>query len=152
VHHDCSSLYVRAVTEEDLEEIYRIETEGFDNPYPLQYLALLASLTDYYLVAECAGKVVGFIIAVKVDLDICHVLSIAVEKSYRRRGVGSILLQSVLHLCCEDGARAAMLEVAHTNYAAQSFYTVNDFHYTTVLPHYYGSGRHAIIMASTRPC
>jgi ribosomal-protein-alanine N-acetyltransferase len=143
---------VRTATRKDIEKIYSIEVASFAKPYPLPYLELLLSLTDYYLVADMCGNIVGYVIGVIVDKSVCHILSIAVHPAHRRCKYGSVLLQSILELCCRGGATTAMLEVEYTNFSAQLFYHSHGFVEATMLPDYYGPKRHGLVMVSLKPC
>ncbi len=147
----CSAPRIRRVRRQDLEAIYAIERSVFEKPYPPAYLELLSMLTDHFLVATCSGQVAGYAVAVIVEENVCHVLSIAVAPGFQGHGIGSRLLRSLLRGCCSGGAATAMLEVNYVNYRAQRFYVRHGFFYLTMLPRYYGKD-HAIIMLNPEPC
>lgn len=138
---------IRRAEENDIDKLYAIELKSFDNPYPEVYLRILFNLTPYFFVASCNGTVAGYIIAVPQEHSICHILSIAVDPSYRRKGIGTTLLSRALEECENSGYKIALLEVEYTNFPAQRLYVSQGFRYVTGLPNYYGSHRHALIMA-----
>jgi len=55
-------------------------------------------------------------------VDEAHVTSIAVRESYRRRGIGELLLMSAIDLGMQRNARVVSLEVRVSNLGAQALY------------------------------
>ncbi|ABM80744.1 GNAT family N-acetyltransferase [Hyperthermus butylicus] len=140
---------VRPVERRELGQVYAIERESFDQPYSLWYLELLLSLSggEYFLVSVANDdSITGYIVAVPIGENVCHIASIAVKKACRRQRVATCLLQSLFELCIEDGRRIFVLEVEHTNMPALRLYRTNCFHPLRVIPNYYGPGRHALVM------
>ncbi|KSW11945.1 hypothetical protein CF15_03905 [Pyrodictium occultum] len=142
---------------DELDEVYRIEAESFDQPYPRWYLDLLYGLSggEYFLVSQGSeGRITGYIIGIPLSSGACHIASIAVEKRCRRRGVGTALLQSLVEVCSSRGYSSFVLEVEAGNYPAQSLYARSSFKPVMIVPDYYGEGRHAVVMAllGERPC
>ncbi len=144
-----AGLLVRTAEPRDLQRVYAIEVAAFTNPYSPLYLRLLLELAgDLFLVAEEYGEVTGYVIALPRRHGVCHIVSIAVDPRWRRRGVGKVLLHSIMYLCEEKGLKAFMLEVEHTNHAAQALYLSSGFKPVAMVPNYYGAGRHAVVMAA----
>ncbi|HIQ23864.1 MAG TPA: GNAT family N-acetyltransferase [Pyrodictium delaneyi] len=148
---------VRAAEPSDLDEVFRIEVESFDKPYPRWYLDLLYGLSggEYFLVSESAdGRITGYIVGIPLSDNACHIASIAVVKECRRRKVGTVLLQSLMELCSSNGYSSFVLEVDTCNYSAQSLYISNMFRPIMFMPNYYSWGRHALMMAliGGQPC
>jgi ribosomal-protein-alanine N-acetyltransferase len=56
-----------------------------------------------------------------------HITNIAVRESYRRRGIGELLLISLIELSLELGAQLVTLEVRASNTTAQSLYAKYSF-------------------------
>ena len=140
---------VRQVERRELGQVYAIELESFDQPYSLWYLELLLSLSGgkYFLVSVASNdNITGYIAAVPIGENVCHIASIAVKKVCRRQRVATCLLQSLFELCVEDGRRIFILEVEHTNMPALRLYRANCFKPLRVIPNYYGPGRHALAM------
>jgi ribosomal-protein-alanine N-acetyltransferase len=143
-----ASILVRRPRRGDLPRVVEIENLSFADPWtPAALRSELAC--DYLrrpLVAEAEGTVVGYLMAWSV-VEILHVLNIAADPAWRRRGVGRALL-----LAAADEARAAglervTLEVRRTNRAARDFYLRFGFVETGVRKGYYvDDGDDAIIM------
>ena len=142
-------LIVRTANKDDLPHVYAIEVSSFDKPYPYPYLEILLNLApDFFLVAECEKSIVGYVIALPRSDGSCHIVSIAVAPVHRRRGIGAVLLQSIMHTCSCRGYRRYVLEVEYTNVAAKRLYEKNGFKPLRNVANYYGPGRHAEVMVA----
>lgn len=140
---------VRPVGRDELGAVYAIELASFDNPYPYWYLEFLHALSgDLFLGAYRDGELAGYIIALPAKGSACHVASLAVSPGYRRRSVGSMLLQSVMEICCSQGRPVLFLEVAVDNHPAQMLYIKSGFKVYKAVKDYYGKGRHALRMVA----
>jgi len=121
---------------------------SFKNPYPYWYLEVLLALSDkYFLIAE-DKTILGYIIGIPLQNHVCHIASIAVDPTVRRRKIGSMLIQSLLYVCNSEGYDVFTLEVEYRNYAAQLFYVKNGFSPFFLLPDHYGLGKHAMVMVN----
>lgn len=140
-------IVVRTARKDDLVYVYNIEVASFDNPYPYPYLEILFNLApEYFLVAECREGIVGYVSALVRTDGRCHIVSIAVDPSHREKKIGSILLQSIMHICSCNGYRRYILEVEYTNTPAKRLYESNGFKTIGSIADYYGPGRHADVM------
>ena len=92
--------------------------------------------------------VVGFI-GIWVMADEAHITSIAVRETYRRRGIGELLVISMIDLATELKARLMSLEVRVSNTAAQSLYHKYDFTQVGVRRAYYSDNREDGVLMST---
>ena len=66
-------------------------------------------------------RILGFV-AIWFMANEAHIANIAVREAHRQRGVGELLLISVIKLAIEHNARFITLEVRFTNKAAQALY------------------------------
>jgi ribosomal-protein-alanine acetyltransferase len=134
---------VRTASIHDLDSLYAIEKACFETEaFTRQQIASL--LTDYdsiTLVASESERVVGFIIGslyVERSSLVGHVLTIDVLPGFRRRKIGTELLQEIEKLFKEKGARACRLEVREDNHAALSLYHKSGYKPIAKLENYYG--------------
>jgi len=131
----------------DLHAIARLERESFADPWPRE--ALLAELqVDRLrrpLVAENDGTVVGFLMAWSVA-DELHVINLAVDEAWRRRGIGTRLLAAAFAAGRDEGCVLATLEVRAGNLPALAFYERHGFLQAGLRRHYYQDGEDAVIM------
>ncbi|AAK40442.1 ribosomal-protein-alanine N-acetyltransferase [Saccharolobus solfataricus] len=134
-------------TEADLDQIFQIETESFEDPYPYSLLrAYLFLANKLYLVAKQREKVVGYIIGIIQYGYRGHIVSIAVEPIYRKQGIGAKLLNEIEERFKLNGARYSYLEVNTNNLSAISFYRANGYLIMYVRKNYYGRDKHAFVM------
>jgi ribosomal-protein-alanine N-acetyltransferase len=131
----------------DLHAIAQLERASFADPWPRE--ALLAELqVDRLrrpLVAENDGTVVGFLMAWSVA-DELHIINIAVHEAWRRRGIGTRLLEAAIDAGRGEGSVMATLEVRAGNLPARAFYQRHGFLETGLRRRYYQDGEDAVIM------
>ncbi len=144
-----SSIKVRDATINDLEEIQRIERLSFKYPYPTYYMkALLEGLADFFLVAEIKpkGGIIGYVVARIERNSMGHIISIAVDPSWRNRGIGSLLMKEAIKKLKDVGCSIVFLEVRVSNAPAISLYKKLGFKITERIVGYYRDGEDAFIM------
>ncbi|MCL4508189.1 MAG: ribosomal protein S18-alanine N-acetyltransferase [Chloroflexi bacterium] len=79
--------------------------------------------------------------------DQAHITTIAVRQSYRRHGVGELLLTGIFDITYNIGSEAVTLEVRKSNTGAQRLYIKYGFHQVGIRPRYYSDNNEdAIIM------
>lgn len=128
----------------NLDRLYEIETECFkQEAFGRQQIAHL--LTDYNsvsLIARMDGEIAGFIIGmIYADRNafVGHILTIDVSPLYRRKGIGSQLLQEIEKLFMEKGVKTCHLEVREHNLAALRLYEKSGYRKVNKLKNYYGN-------------
>jgi len=89
-------MIIRDVRMWELRKIEELEREIFElDAYPYEYLYYLFWNSDYFKVAVDNDEIIGYIIGEIVG-DSSHIITIAVVEGYRRRGIGSNLLNSFI--------------------------------------------------------
>ena len=79
--------------------------------------------------------------------DEAHVTTIAVHPDYRGRGVGELMLSTLIRIAGDVGARMVTLEVRVSNHVAQNLYRKYGFHEAGVRRRYYSDNHEdALIM------
>ncbi len=142
-----SDVIIRTATYRDLDNIYRIEVESFKIPYPRKYLAVLLALSgDLFIVAENNSKVIGYAVGVLRYGNVGHVISIAVSKEWRRKGVGTKLMLELERRFKERSMSTAMLEVRVSNKAAIKLYEKLGYKIADRIRRYYPDGEDAYLM------
>ncbi|NOZ77480.1 MAG: ribosomal protein S18-alanine N-acetyltransferase [Euryarchaeota archaeon] len=91
------------------------------------------------------GLVVGYVIA-RTVVDRGHVMAIAVDPPFRKRGIGSALMERTLAVMSEMNARAIWLEVRVSNTGARSFYKKLGFVEKRIISGYYSDGEDAVVL------
>ena len=103
------------------------------------------SPNSYYIVAKLQDKIVGFA-GIKVMFDEADIMNIAVRKDFRNQGIGSLLLENLIHLTEElTNINFITLEVMDENYSAIHLYQKFNFEKCGIRKNYY-KGKNAIIM------
>ena len=139
---------VRLAEESDLPSIYRIELESFRDPYPYSlFVWLLQNCSRFFLVAEENGLVVGYAVACVEPEATGHVVSIAVAKKHRRKGIGKALLEELIKRMKEAGLKKDILEVRVSNEPAIRLYEKLGFRAIKRLKSYYSDGEDGWLMS-----
>jgi ribosomal-protein-alanine acetyltransferase len=119
-----------------LEEAYKIECEV--NPSPWKYETFLSSFEVGHkgLICKHNGEIIGFIIFSPISPE-AHILSISVIKKIQSKGVGSLLLRSMLDQCKAMNYKKIFLEVRTSNLQAINFYQKFGFIKDAIRDNYY---------------
>jgi len=140
-------LGIRGATQDDVDEIYRIERACFKDPYPRGLLKAFLYVPGTYLVAEVDGVIVGYIIGILRYETVGHIVSIAVVRESRRHGIGKRLMEDVIGQLRSMGVNLVKLEVRESNQEAISLYERMGFQYEEKMEGYYADGESAISMS-----
>ena len=120
----------------DIEEAYKIELEV--NPSPWKYETFLSSFEVGHkgLICKNDNKTIGFIIFSPISPE-AHILSISVSKEMQSKGVGTLLLKSMLDQCKAMNYKKIFLEVRLSNVKAINFYEKFGFTKDAIRNNYY---------------
>jgi ribosomal-protein-alanine N-acetyltransferase len=144
--HEASRAELRPMREEDLPEVWEIDSESLARPWTRAiWQGELRSPFGSYLVAESGGEVVGYV-GIKHTADELHVMNIAVRPESRRGGLARRLLLAAISGHPE--ARIMYLEVRPSNAPARALYEALGFSTIGRRPRYYGD-EDALIMSLT---
>jgi ribosomal-protein-alanine N-acetyltransferase len=145
---ETTGITVRTPRLEDLPAVVAMENRCFSDPWTQQALEqeLLPDRLRLPLVAEVAGKAVGYLMAWKI-IDQLHILNIAADPDCRRQGVGTALLRAAAAKALKMRMIEITLEVRDSNNEAQAFYLRHGFVARGRRSGYYAdNGEDAIIM------
>lgn len=122
----------------DLEAVLAIEEASFTQSWSRHSFQseLERNRLARYLVARRHGRLVGYG-GIWIVLDEAHLTTLAVEKGFRREGIGSALLCALLDQAVEAGACRMTLEVRPSNLAARHLYESFGFTVRGVRKKYY---------------
>ena len=93
-------------------------------------------------------KIVGFA-GFWIMAGEAHIISIAARASYRGRGVGELILASLIDLARTLGADIVTLEARVSNFVAQNLYLKYGFKKVGVRPGYYTDNREDAVIMTT---
>ena len=128
---------IKRATVSDVNSINNIE-----NNLPKRILSFDDIINDisnpntYYFIAQTNDLPIGYI-SVKNMIDHIDIISIAVEEKYRKKRIGTILLNRVFVLAKELNISSIYLEVRVSNKSAINFYEKNGFNLITTRKNYY---------------
>ncbi|MBI2126273.1 MAG: ribosomal protein S18-alanine N-acetyltransferase [Thaumarchaeota archaeon] len=135
---------IRQFDAKDLADILQIEKISFSHPYNKStFLHLLSAYNTGFLVAEHDGKVIGYIIYSADHSG--AIVSIAVNSTERRKGIGSKLLREAISELISR-VKTIELQVSANNIDASVFYSKHGFKPSGIMKNYYPDGSDAILM------
>jgi ribosomal-protein-alanine N-acetyltransferase len=82
------------------------------------------------------SKILGFVIFSPINPE-AHILSISVRKKMQSKGIGTLLLQSMLEQCKAMNYKKILLEVRVSNTLAINFYEKFGFSKDAIRDNYY---------------
>jgi ribosomal-protein-alanine N-acetyltransferase len=142
---------------EDLESVIQVNEKELPEDYPFFfYKSILDNYPESFLVAcNRKGKVIGYVMwrvekipsidNLKLE-NKGHLVSIAVSKKYRKRGVASSLLTQSMEEIKKYNIDEFVLEVRVTNYTAIGLYKKFKFSTQSIKSKYYRDGENAYYM------
>jgi ribosomal-protein-alanine N-acetyltransferase len=132
----------------EINEILEIERNAFEKKeaFPKEYfLELSKKWPDGFLVAKLDKEIVGYAIGEK-SKDSGLIVSVAVKKEWRRRGIGRRLVEKLLENFKKEGMKIVFLHVREENRDAINFYQALGFKIIELVENYYSNGENAYLM------
>jgi [ribosomal protein S18]-alanine N-acetyltransferase len=144
-----NGLEFRPLEVRDLAAVEGIERRSYPTPWSRSMFAgEIAKPSSICLGAFEAdtGVLLGYLIISRY-VDAWHVMNVAVEPEYRRRGIATELLDRLFELTADDGRRGYTLEVRVSNTQAIALYEGLGFQSRGIRRGYYTDNREdALIM------
>ena len=141
------AVQIRTLRLSDLEDVELIEQRSYRTPWSRSMFASeLAKPTSICLGAVEGTRLVGYVINSRY-VDAWHVMNVAVDPEYQRRGIATRLLERLFELTADDERRGYTLEVRVSNLEAIALYERLGFERRGVRRGYYTDNREdALIM------
>lgn len=140
-------MLIREFVPSDVKRVLEIEVMSFDQSYGFNMFMKLHEMGIGFLVAEKEGYVVGYVLFwIKHERE-GHIISIAVDKNYKRLKIGTKLLSHAIMILAQCRAERITLEVNENNRGAIEFYREFNFEVDRVVPGYYSSDEGAMVMS-----
>jgi [ribosomal protein S18]-alanine N-acetyltransferase len=141
------AIEIRRISIGDLPEIEEIERRAYKTPWSRSMFASeLAKGTSICLGAFEGDQLVGYIVNSRY-VDAWHVMNVAVDPDFQRRGIATRLLERLFELTDEDDGRGYTLEVRISNREAIRLYEKLGFERHGIRRGYYTDNREdALIM------
>ncbi|MDR7002713.1 ribosomal protein S18-alanine N-acetyltransferase [Neobacillus niacini] len=142
------SFVFRYMREEDIDQILEVEHASFSTPWSREafYNELNNNKFAVYIVLEEYDKIIGYCGA-WIVIDEAHITNIAILPEYRGKKLGEALMQKMMSVAREMGAKSMTLEVRVTNQIAQSLYRKFGFQNGGIRKNYYSDNQEdALVM------
>ena len=110
----------------DLKEAYEIEKKTNPSPWSKENFFSSYEVGHKSLVCRIDNKIIGFIIFSVIKKEI-HLLNIAVHTEHQKKGIGSLLMETMLKQASVMGVSKVYLEVRSKNEKAILFYKKYNF-------------------------
>jgi [ribosomal protein S18]-alanine N-acetyltransferase len=140
-------MLIREFKRPDIKRVLDIERASFSDPYPANILIDIYNLGAGFLVAQENNRIIGYIIFWIKYEDEGHIISIAVDKNFRRLEVGSKLVETSIESFRKFNLNRIKLEVRVGNTGARKFYSKIGFEEEKVVEEYYEDLEDAVIMS-----
>jgi [ribosomal protein S18]-alanine N-acetyltransferase len=142
---------ISSMDETHIDALLSIETSAFRNPWgKLSFLDEIANQYSYSYVLTFPHKTGNQVVAylcLRQIMDELHILKIAVQQTYRRKGIAYRFLNNCLCALTDKAIRTIFLEVRPSNVAGLHLYRKLGFHVIGKSPKYYtDTGEDAVIM------
>ena len=128
------SFVIRPYQPSDFNEVLEIEKEAFHPVNPAYNIYMYSTFCNMFLVMESEGRIAGYIAVMDTSPSESKIVSFAIKKELRGRGLGKTLLTYTLN------------EVRVSNKIAQSLYKKMGFREMGIIPNYYHDGEDALLM------
>jgi [ribosomal protein S18]-alanine N-acetyltransferase len=136
------------MTTEDIEDVIAIERASFQFPWSTRFfLDELKVDCARSILAEVDGRIVGYVLFWMLSEEV-DIHNIAVHPSFRRHGIGRLLLEQVVAAARHQKFLRVTLDVRRSNDEAQSLYRSFGFVTRGLRKAYYSdNGEDALVMA-----
>jgi ribosomal-protein-alanine N-acetyltransferase len=141
------AIELRRLSLAHLGDIEHIEKSAYPTPWSrTMFASELAKPTSICLGAFEGEQLVGYIVNSRY-VDAWHVMNVAVDPDYRRRGIATRMLEALFEMTKHDGRRGYTLEVRVSNAGAIDLYERLGFERRGVRRGYYTDNREdALVM------
>ncbi|MDC3052903.1 ribosomal protein S18-alanine N-acetyltransferase [Prochlorococcus sp. AH-736-A13] len=120
----------------DLNTISLWSKEQWANEFKKDGTKIFGLLIKNLLIGICVFQVV---------LDEAQINYFVVNKKFRKKGFGSLLMRYLIRQCEKLNLKKLLLEVSQSNVTAERFYSRFDFSTVGIRKNYYKDGSHALL-------
>lgn len=130
---------IRKARSADIDAIYYIKKEQFSNPWKKQFFydELDHDIAFFYVAEDTTSKEITGYIIFWIIQETLELHDIAVREKYKKKGIGSQLLDFMLETAHARQVEEMFLEVRQSNTAAIALYEKYDFKKIDVRKNYY---------------
>lgn len=138
---------IEKMTKEHIDRVAEIEKECFSHPWSIKSLeSELANENSHFYVAYENGVIAGYI-GMNIVIDEGYIYNVAVSEKFRKKGIGSSLVNHLVTYGKKNNLCFLTLEVRASNLNAQSLYSKFGFIKVGERKNYYSEpAENAILM------
>ena len=139
-------MITEALNEENVAEVCEIERECIETPWGLNGLKdEIENEAAFYVCIREGDEIAGYG-GIRLNSGMADITNIAVKPRYRRRGIGKIIVKTLVLKAKEKDIYDIALEVNENNEAALKLYEKCGFIRVGIRKKYYNNKDNAIIM------
>jgi len=131
------SFTIRLMTEDDISSVLKIERSVFSDPWQEEIFYNEIDIDGSYVIEDTEKqKICGYLCGMHI-LNEYSLQNIAIAKDYQNKGLGKLLLKSILQRNIESGYYNCYLEVRKSNCKAITFFKKYGFDIVHIKKEYY---------------
>ena len=129
------------MNETNVEGIAELEKENFSDGWSLNSLKEEINNPNacYYVLRDDENGKVAAAAGMIISIDTADILNVSVKEEYRRKGLASKLLATLLEEGRKKGVKDFTLEVRENNHAARELYEKTGFVFEGIRPKFYSN-------------
>ena len=135
---------LKHISEKDIDLCYELDSntislwskDQWANEFKKEGIKVIGLLQSNLVIGICVFHVV---------LDEAQINFFVVNQKYRKKGFGSLLMSYLIKQCEKLNINKIFLEVSHTNFTAEKFYSRFDFSTVGIRRNYYKDGSDALL-------
>ena len=135
---------IKSINEKDIDLCYELDSNTISlwskkqwaSEFKKEGIKVLGILHTNYVIGICVFHVI---------LDEAQINFFAVNQKYRKKGFGTYLMSYLINECKELNVNKLFLEVSHTNFTAEKFYSRLGFSTVGIRRNYYKDGSDALL-------
>ncbi|WP_209020120.1 ribosomal protein S18-alanine N-acetyltransferase [Jeotgalibacillus proteolyticus] len=143
-----SDVSYRLMTLKDIDLVMQVERESFSVPWSREAFEneLMINQFAKYILMEKENEVIGYC-GLWLIMDEAHITNIAIVPKLRGQKLGELLMQEVISMARNAGAKTITLEVRISNLVARSLYQKLGFLEGGIRKNYYSDNQEdALVM------
>ena len=135
---------IKQINEQEIDLCYELDSNSISlwskkqwaNEFKKEGIRVFGILLSNLLIGICVFHVV---------LDEAQINFFVVNHKYRRKGYGTYLMSYLIKHCEKSNINKLFLEVSHTNFTAEKFYSCFNFSTVGIRRNYYKDGSDALL-------
>ena len=135
---------IKQINEKDIDLCYELDLNTISiwskkqwaNEFKKEGVKVFGILLSKLIIGICVFQVV---------LDEVQINFFVVDHNYRKKGFGTCLMRYLIKECEKLNINKLILEVSHTNFTAEKFYSNFDFSTVGIRREYYKDGSDALL-------